>query len=120
MRTGVPAKSYIATLPVTFFTWWFLESPKIIYKILYFTFVSVVHQLGYKSLFKTFFKPWKNEYREGLVGFSVVMGIAIKTLLIFVESFVILFLLVVTIPIFISWVLLPFLVLWGVYVGLFA
>ena len=119
MRSAVPSTSYIVTLPVTFLIWWFIESPKIIYKILYFIFASVVHQLGYKSLFKTFFKPWKNEYREGLVGFSVVMGIAIKTLLIFVESLAILFLLLIIIPVFIVWTLLPFLVLWGIYVGLF-
>ena len=119
MRTAVPASSYIATLPVTFFSWWFLESPKVVYKILYFIFTSVVHQLGYKSLFKTFFKPWKNEYREGLVGFSVIMGMAIKGLLIFIETFIILFLIIVLVPLLIAWVLLPGLVLWGIYVGLF-
>jgi len=36
-------------------------------------------------MFKTFFKPWKNEYREGLVGFSIVMGMIIKSLFIFAD-----------------------------------
>lgn len=30
-------------------------------------------------LLQTFFKPWKNEYREGLVGFSIGMGIVVKS-----------------------------------------
>jgi hypothetical protein len=119
MRTAVPATSYIVSSPIIFISWWFLESPKIIFKILYFFFAATVHQLGYKSLFKTFFKPWKNEYRKGLVGFSVIMGIAIKSLLIFVESFLILFLLIVETAFFIFWVILPFIVLWGIYAGLF-
>ena len=119
MRTAVPATSYIVSSPIIFISWWFLESPKIIYKILYFFFAASVQQLGYKSLFKSFFKPWKNEYREGLVGFSVIMGIAIKSLLIFVESFLVLFLLLLGGLIFIFWVILPFIVLWGIYAGFF-
>jgi hypothetical protein len=30
-------------------------------------------------LVKTFFRPLKNEYRQGLVGFSIGMGIAVKS-----------------------------------------
>ena len=36
-------------------------------------------------LVKTFFKPWKNEYREGLVAFSIGMGMFIKIFVIFVD-----------------------------------
>lgn len=61
-------------------------------------------------LVKTFFKPLKNEYREGLVVFSVAFGIVVKLLLliaIFLVTLVILSLLValnlavVLIPVFI-------------------
>ncbi len=31
-----------------------------------------------KMLLQTFFQPIKNEYREGLVRFSIVMGIFVK------------------------------------------
>lgn len=31
-----------------------------------------------KMLLQTFFQPIKNEYREGLVRFSIVMGIVVK------------------------------------------
>lgn len=36
-------------------------------------------------MLKTFFKPLKNEYRKGLVGFSIVMGIFVKTILIAID-----------------------------------
>ncbi len=120
MRTAVPAGSYILTSPFNFIFWWFLESPKIVFKILYFFLATTIHLFGYKSLFKTFFKPWKNEYREGLVGFSLIMGMATKSSLIFIETILILFLVVIEVIVFATWLLLPFIVLWGIYAGLFA
>lgn len=71
------------TLPVTFLVFWFIEAPVSIAKYCgklnhaFFEFFSL------PLLLKTFFKPLKNEYREGLVGFSVGMGIVVKTFLIF-------------------------------------
>lgn len=38
--------------------------------------------LSLPLLFKTFFHPIKNEYRGDLVGFSIAMGVVIKTILI--------------------------------------
>jgi hypothetical protein len=120
MRTAVPATSYIALLPLNFIVWWFTDNIKLIYKILFFIFRTTVHLFGYKSLFKTFFKPWKNEYRQGMVGFSRIIGMAIKTMLIFTESFFVLFLVFTLGAVFISWILLPFIVIWGIYAGFFA
>ena len=120
MRTAVPATSYIVFLPVNFVVWWFTDNIRLIYKILSFIFLTVVHLFGYKSLFTTFFKPWKNEYREGLVGFSRLIGTAIKSTLIFTETFFIIILFTVLVAVFIFWVLLPFIVIWGIYAGLFA
>ena len=120
MRTVVPATSYIALLPVSFVSWWFSENIKLIYKILSFIFLTTVHLSGYKSLFKTFYKPWKNEYRQGLVGFSRLIGASIKSTLIFTETFFIIILFLLLAVTFLFWVLLPFIVIWGIYVGLFA
>ena len=120
MRVAVPATSYIALLPISFITWWFSNNIKLIYKILSFIFLTTVHLFGYKSLFKTFFKPWKNEYREGLVGFSRLIGASIKSILIFTETFFIIILFLVLAVVFIFWVLLPFIVIWSIYAGLFA
>jgi len=46
---------------------------------------AVLKFLSLEILARTFFKPWKNEYREGLVGFAVFMGIFIKSMIIFFD-----------------------------------
>lgn len=120
MRTAVPATSYIANLPVTFAIWWFTDNVRLAYRILSFFLFTTVHLLAYKSLFTTFFKPWKNEYREGLVVFSRLMGAFIKSLLIFTETFIVLLLVTALASVFIFWIALPFIVVWGIYAGLFA
>lgn len=45
-------------------------------------------------LIRTYFKPWKNEYRKGLVGFSIAMGMFVKTFVILAD--IILFILLLT------------------------
>lgn len=45
----------------------------------------VMQLLSLPVLVKTYFKPWKNEYRSGLVGFSVGMGMFIKTFVILAD-----------------------------------
>lgn len=65
--------------------------------------------LSLRILLFTFFKPWKNEYREGLVGFSIAMGMIVKSMFIFFDLLVLLVLLVgetVAIALFISWPIL--------------
>lgn len=51
--------------------------------------------LSFPLLVKTFFKPLKNEYRDGLVIFSIVFGICIKSVLVLVGLFTILVMLFV-------------------------
>lgn len=48
-------------------------------------------------MIRTFFKPLKNEYRKGLVVFSIGMGIFVKTVLIFVDLTIFLFVIFVEI-----------------------
>ena len=55
----------------------------------------VASLLSVPLLFKTFFKPLKNEYRDGLVLFSILAGILIKSVLLFV-SVTIIFLILCT------------------------
>jgi hypothetical protein len=45
-------------------------------------------------MIRTFFKPWKNEYRKGLVGFSIFMGMVFKTMLIVADLVIFSFLLI--------------------------
>jgi len=72
-------------LPLVFLKFWFLDVPISIF--LYFSSLnkSVLKVLSLPLLVKTYFKPWKNEYREGLVGFSIGMGIFIKTFVILAD-----------------------------------
>jgi len=69
-------------LPFYFLSFWFGEAPIGLIKYCneinkaFFQFFSV------PLLLRTFFQPIKNEYRKGLVGFSIGMGMAIKTMLI--------------------------------------
>lgn len=65
-------------------------------------------------MIRTFFKPLKNEYRKGLVVFSIGMGIFIKTALIFFDLVffdTVIFLEVTFLAFFIWWPLLTFLIL---------
>src|SRR5579859_3658875 len=82
-------------LPISFLQFWYIESPMGL--IRYFESINrAFFQLFSLTLFlKTFFKPIKNEYRQGLVRFSIFMGIAIKTVLILVDLVLLMFLLTV-------------------------
>ena len=73
-------------LPIIFLKFWFLECPKSLL-VFFGSLNSAFLQLfSLPLLIKTYFKPWKNEYRKGLVGFSIAMGMFIKTLIILVDS----------------------------------
>lgn len=99
-----------------FIVFWFIEAPKAM--IAYFISFNnaTIKFLSLFILIKTFFKPWKNEYREGLVGFSIIMGMIIKSMIIFFDIVVLLVLFIfelVAIFLFACWpvitVSLPFL-----------
>lgn len=99
-------------LPLAFIKFWFLEAP--IGIINYFSSLNKAFlQLFSLPLFvRTFFKPLKNEYREGLVGFSRVMGMIIKSVFIFIDLILFLFLVGVESVIVLTFFLLPFLSVW--------
>jgi hypothetical protein len=69
-------------LPLVFLKFWYFDA---FFEIIrYFSSInSAFFQLFSLPLFlKTYFKPLKNEYREGLVGFSIGMGMFVKSFLI--------------------------------------
>lgn len=72
-------------LPLIFLKFWFLEAP--LGLIAFFTSLNsaFLRLFSLTLLIKTYFKPWKNEYREGLVGFSIGMGMFIKTFVILAD-----------------------------------
>jgi hypothetical protein len=116
-----PALSlYLAKLPFEFLHWWFLEAPITLLKILKFIFLAFVHLFSFKELFTTFFRPWKNEYREGLVRTAILVGVVFKSILIFFELFLFSVLLIIEGFIFLTWVSLPLLALLSLYGTIFA
>ncbi len=99
--------NFYLNLPLVFLRFWFLEAPR--EQIAFFASLN----RGFFQLFslpllaKTYFKPWKNEYREGLVGFSIGMGIFIKTIFILGDLLLLVFLLVLEISFFALWLFWP-------------
>ncbi|MDO8270090.1 MAG: hypothetical protein Q7T54_05490 [Candidatus Levybacteria bacterium] len=64
--------------------------------------------LSLPLLLHTFFKPLKNEYRDGLVLFSIVFGMIIKTALILISASIIFVLLLTEVLIALFLIALPF------------
>lgn len=99
--------TYLSLLP-SFVLFWLYDVPKSL--IVFFASLnSAFLQLVSLPLFlRTFFKPVKNEYRKGLVGFSIVMGMIIKSVLIGVDLLLFLILL------FFELVILLFFAMWPI------
>lgn len=98
---------FYLSLPIIFLKFWFFEAPKgliIFFGSLNRSFLKLV---SLPLLVKTFFRPWKNEYRKGLVGFSIAMGIFIKTFVILADLILLLILLVIELVIFSAFIFWP-------------
>jgi len=98
---------FYLTLPFVFLKFWFIEGP--VEMVHYFSSLnSAFLQLFSLPLFvKTYFKPLKNEYREGLVLFSIVMGIVVKTVFIFVDLLLLFLLITVEILLVLMFIVVP-------------
>ncbi len=105
-------------LPIDIVKFWYFQAP---ISLLYF-FGNVNKQFltlfSLPLMIKTFFRPWKNEYREGLVGFSIFMGIAFKSILISVDLIILLFLLISESILFIWFLAFPLVSVYLVFVKL--
>lgn len=97
---------YLA-LPLVFVKFWFIDGP--INIIQYFASLNkaFLQLFSLSLLVKTFFQPLKNEYREGLVGFSLVMGIVVKAALILVDLGLLILLLAVELAILFLFIVFP-------------
>lgn len=98
---------FYLTLPAVFLKFWFFEAPKTI--IIFFSSLnnSALTLLSLPILVKTYFRPWKNEYREGLVRFSIVMGIFVKTFIIVADLILFITLLFIELILFFSFIFWP-------------
>lgn len=99
--------SALLLLPVHFIRFWFLDAPRTM--VFYFASLnSAFLQLVSLPLFVwTFFKPLKNEYRQGLVAFSIGMGIAVKSVLIIIDLVAFIILLAIEFLIVVGFIFIP-------------
>src|SRR6266567_3345300 len=95
------------TLPVMLLKFWFIESPIALFKFFASFNAAFFELFSLPLLFRTYFQPLKNEYRQGLVGFSRAMGITIKTFFIFADLLMLIIILTLEIAIFVSFVMFP-------------
>lgn len=95
-------------LPINFLKFWFFEAPKAILGFFVSLNKAFFQLFSLPLLIKTYFKPWKNEYRKGLVGFSIAMGMFIKTFVIFADLLLFFFLLIIELTFFLIFILWPF------------
>lgn len=119
MQPALPFSTYLLSLPLEFIRWWFLEATVNLLKIMRFVFVYFYRELSISLLLKTYFKPWKNEYRQGLVRFALFMGIFLKTCFLLVDLLFLAVLIAAEVMVLAIWVLLPFTIVWGIYVAIF-
>lgn len=98
----------IVQLPLIFLKFWFLEAPSAV--LTYFASLnsSFLQLFSLTLMLKTFFKPIKNEYRQGLVGFSICMGMGIKSILIVIDLIFLFILLTLELIVLLIFLLLPF------------
>ncbi len=75
-------------LQLTFLKFWFIDAP--LEMTGFFSALNnyIMQAIALDLCIKTYFKPLKNEYRQGLVGFTIGMGIVVKTGIITADLFI--------------------------------
>ena len=98
---------FYLTLPLTFLKFWYLEAPVGILGFFGSLNSAFLQLFSLPLLVRTYFKPWKSEYRKGLVGFSIGMGIFIKSLVIIADIVLLLLLLSFEVTFVITFIVFP-------------
>ena len=93
--------------PLIFLKFWYLEAPLNILRFFASLNKAFFGVFSLPLMLKTFFKPWKNEYREGLVGFSIIMGMVMKSLFIFADLFLFSLLIFTEVIMFMLFLIMP-------------
>lgn len=105
---------FYLSIPLLFLKFWYIEATFRLIRYFFSLNHAVLSILSLPLMITTFFKPLKNEYRSGLVLFSLGMGIVIKSVLIFTDLIIYLVFILLEIAfliLFISWPILSFAVL---------
>lgn len=97
----------LLTYPYLLLVFWYVEAPlKLLRFFVYFN-TYIFHLLSIPLFFHTFFKPAKLEYRKGMVGISILLGIMAKSVLLFVDVFIFIPILIFEIAFFIAFLAYP-------------
>lgn len=94
-------------LPLYFLHFWFVKAPLGLLRYFYQLNEAYFEVFSVFLLLKTFFKPLKNEYRKGLVGFSRGMGMAVKSAIILFALILFLPLLLLEAILFLGFIIFP-------------
>jgi hypothetical protein len=94
-------------LPFTFLKFWYIDATVEIVSFFASLNNYFMQLFALPLCLRTYFKPLKNEYREGLVGFSRAMGIVVKTVFIITDLFIFTFLLLFEGVVVISFLVFP-------------
>ncbi len=103
-------KSYLF-LPLTFLKFWYFDAPSEIIGFFASLNKAFFEAFALPLFLKTFFKPLKNEYRQGLVGFSRGMGMFVKTFFIIADLVILIPLLCFEILVFVLFLAFPIMTL---------
>lgn len=99
--------SFYLRLPLIFLKFWFFEAPRGLFAFFISLNQAFLELFSLPLLVKTYFKPWKSEYREGLVGVSIGIGMFIKTIVITADIVLLLLLLSIELAFVLGFILWP-------------
>lgn len=105
-------------LPLYILKFWYLEAPIALLKYFFHLNKAFFHLFSLPLMLRTFFRPWKNEYREGLVRFSIFMGIVFKTFFIIADLFIFAFLILFEIILYVAFLAWPVVTFYMLFVKL--
>jgi hypothetical protein len=99
-------------LPFDFLKFWFFDAPREIIAFFASLNQSFFQLFALPLFLRTFFKPLKNEYRPGLVGFSRGMGMFVKTFFIIADLIILIPLLALEVLTLVLFITFPILTVW--------
>lgn len=102
-------------LPFIFVKFWFVEAPLGLLGFFASLNNAFLELFSLPLFLRTFFQPLKNEYRDGLVWFSRIMGMVIKSVLIVVDTLILLVLLAIEAVILITFIAFPIATIYLLY-----
>lgn len=94
-------------LPLAFLKFWYIETPRDLWGFIISLNKAFFKLFSLPLLLKTYLKPLKNEYRQGLIRFSIILGVIIKSVLILADVILLLLLLLLEVTVFVAFLAFP-------------